>query len=72
MLLDTPLQVYGALAGVTVTVGLGDLLYRNVIVTGFWLNVWLKSLGDKRAETLDKLMGLMAQGVIVPHSGAPD
>ena len=29
-------QVYGALGGTTVTVGLGDLLFRGVNVTGFW------------------------------------
>ena len=51
------------------TLGLGDLLFRGVIVTGFWLTRWLEVLGDERAATLGKLMDLMAQGVIVPHSG---
>ena len=30
------LQVYGALGGTTITVGLGDILFRGVHVTGFW------------------------------------
>ena len=29
-------QVYGALGGTTITVGLGDILFRGVHVTGFW------------------------------------
>ena len=29
-------QVYGALGGTTSTVGLGDILFRGVHVTGFW------------------------------------
>ena len=51
------------------TLGLGDLLFRGVTVTGFWLTRWLEVLGSERAATLGKLMDLMAQGVIVPHSG---
>jgi len=29
-------QVYGGLGGMPITLGLGDLLFRGVHVTGFW------------------------------------
>lgn len=61
--------VYGALGGTTVTVGLGDLLFRGVHVTGFWLSTWLAELGPKSAEVLKSCMDLMAKGIIVPTAG---
>ena len=112
--------MYGNLGGsTTVSIGVGNFIFRNVIVTGFWcashlclriasnrgaalgswmrssavqlqalnemkqadcslerklsaacrLNVWLNQLGPAKVETLGKVMDLLAQGVIVPHSG---
>jgi hypothetical protein len=51
-------------------VGLGDLLYRSVCITGFWVTEWLHGLGPDKLPTLAALMDLLAQGVILPHSGA--
>lgn len=62
--------MYGALGGTTVTLGLGDLLFRGVTVTGFWLTNWLQSLGDQTGAMLGNLMRLLEQRVIMPHSGA--
>ena len=62
--------MYGALGGTTVNLGLGDLLFRGVTVTGFWLTRWLQSLGAQTGPTLGKLMQLLEQRVIVPHAGA--
>ncbi|EIE20823.1 NAD(P)-binding protein [Coccomyxa subellipsoidea C-169] len=61
--------VYGLLSGPTSTVGAGNLIFRNVHVTGFWMVTWLEQLGDAKAEKLGEVMDLFARGIIVPTSG---
>ncbi|KAK9845268.1 hypothetical protein WJX81_001668 [Elliptochloris bilobata] len=62
--------VYGSLGGAESTVALMDLVYRGVTLKGFWLFPWLKSLSnEQRAEVLQQLMRLVAEGVVAPHSG---
>lgn len=42
---------------------------RDVHIKGFWLNVWLASVGDRREEVLHETMDLMVRGVLEPHTG---
>lgn len=36
---------------------------------GFWLNTYLRSVGDRSQQVLAEVMGLLADGTITPHSG---
>lgn len=62
--------LYGAMSGLTITVGIPDVLFRGVDVKGFWVSAWLdrKSAGEKK-EVLSAVMDLMAKKVIEPYSG---
>ncbi|CAL8467965.1 g7503 [Coccomyxa elongata] len=66
---DGTVYVYGSLSGMTATVGVGNLIFRNVNVTGFWMVKWVEQLGEARDEKLKDVMDLLEQGVIVPFSG---
>ena len=63
--------VFGALGGITLDgIGLRDILFRGVIVTGFWLSRYLPSLGDeRRRQVLGEVMQLLEDGVIKPKGG---
>ena len=47
-----------------------DLLYRGVHIRGFWLGVYLGSLGNKRLAMLQEVMGYLEDGTMSPLSGA--
>ena len=63
--------VFGALGGITLDgIGLRDILFRGVIVTGFWLSRYLPSLSDeRRRQVLKEVMQLLVDGVIKPKGG---
>ena len=63
--------VFGALGGITLDgIGLRDIIFRGVIVTGFWLSRYLPSLSDeRRGQVLGEVMQLLVDGVIRPKGG---
>lgn len=62
--------LYGAMSGLTITVGIPDVLFRGVVVKGFWIGPWLDGKPvDEKKEVLGAVMDMMANRVIVPYSG---
>jgi NADPH:quinone reductase-like Zn-dependent oxidoreductase len=62
--------VYGRLSGLTSTIDVPDVLFRGVSVHGFWLASYLQQASaEKQKEVFGAVMGLMAAGAMVPHTG---
>jgi NADPH:quinone reductase-like Zn-dependent oxidoreductase len=58
--------VYGALAGVTFGVGVGDVLFRNCKVGGYWLGTWYPSASQ---ETKDRMIKELWEAYALPGFG---
>ncbi|CAK0743519.1 hypothetical protein CVIRNUC_001476 [Coccomyxa viridis] len=59
-------EVY-SLIGEEVLVPMSDLVWRDIHVKGFWLNVWLDSLPSHvREKKLKETMDMMAEKVLAP------
>lgn len=62
--------IYGAMSGLEAKVGIPDVLFRDVIVRGFWITPWmLKKPKDQRLQFAEEVMGLLAKGLVVPTFG---
>ena len=46
---------YGAMGGGGFQGVVPDLLFRNVVLKGFWLGVWMQTLGERREEVVNEL-----------------
>lgn len=63
------LLLYGAMADFKFVGNVPDILFRDVKIHGFWLNVWLSSIGDRRQEILKETMEFMLDGTLSPYTG---
>jgi len=62
--------VYGAMSGIEYKGSVVDTLFRSVTTSGFWLNVWLASIGPERqGEVFGEVLGMLADGSLVPLAG---
>ena len=61
--------IYGAMAGIEFKGSVVDTLFRQVTIRGFWLNVWLGSIGDRKTEVFKQVLGMLADGSLVPLAG---
>ncbi|PSC74291.1 NAD(P)-binding [Micractinium conductrix] len=61
--------IYGAMAAFDFTAGIPPILFRGVKIEGFWLNVFLKSVGERRGQVMVEVMNLLEDGTITPFSG---
>ena len=62
--------IYGAMDGLGASFAVPDPLFRGIVIKGFWLIKWMKSLsGEERASVVDEVMGLLASGVMGIHEG---
>ena len=64
--------VYGGLSAITIDgLQLRDLLFRGVIVTGFWISTYMARLEKGPLDKLhSEVMSLLEQKVFQPRSGA--
>ncbi len=61
------LLVYGGLSGQAIPLNGGELIFKGTTVRGFWLTFWFGAKPQDHVQAvLAKLMGLMAQGQILP------
>ncbi|HLZ65272.1 MAG TPA: zinc-dependent alcohol dehydrogenase family protein [Aliidongia sp.] len=61
------LVVYGALSMAPLPLDAGRLIFRGLVVKGFWLTDWFRtSTGETRAKTLGEVAKLLASGQLVP------
>lgn len=59
--------VYGLLSGQPSELNWGEMLFKGITVKGFWLTHWFRTTPPPQvASTLGELMGLMAQGHLIP------
>ena len=62
--------VYGGMGGLQFTGSVMDVLFRGCIVKGFFLNAYLAKLSaEHKAAVFAEVIGLLADGSLVPHSG---
>ena len=63
--------IYGALADLKIVVGVPDVLFRDVKISGFWVAKWLESdlKGGKRQKMLQEALDLMSDGTLVGAVG---
>jgi NADPH2:quinone reductase len=65
------LLVYGLLSGEPIPVHSGEMLFRGLIVRGFWLSHWFQHTPPAQTvAVLSELMGLMADGRLLPPVAA--
>lgn len=55
------LVTYGGMARRPVTVPTSALLFKDIKLRGFWLTAWNEQHPDKRAQSLEQLIGLVAE-----------
>lgn len=64
------LHLYGAMQGFTFIVGVPDVLFRGIVIEGFWLNVWVGSLTpERKQQVFAEIVSFMADGSLTPHTG---
>ena len=62
--------IYGAMSGLGASFSIPDLLFRGVVLKGFWLVTWLHGLSAvTKQQVLQSTMDLLANKVITPYSG---
>ena len=59
--------VYGVLGLEPIPVNSGLMLFKNLTMKGFWLNVWMATTRpERRQEVVNEVMGLLSGGEIAP------
>ena len=62
--------IYGAMSGLEFAGSVVDVLFRSVVVRGFWLNVFLGGLSaERKGAVFNEVIGWLADGSLVPFSG---
>lgn len=62
--------IYGAMSGLTATYNIPDVLFRDVVVRGFWLIPYMAGLpAAERERVMATVLQLLADGIITPYSG---
>lgn len=62
---------YSSVTGEPQIIGLGDLIYKEITLTGFWLVNWVRSAPRGEIEALyNELAGLVADGTLSAPIGA--
>lgn len=62
--------IFGAMSGIAFNGSVVDVLFRNVTIRGFWLNVWLATLtAEQKTDLFASILGMLSDGTVVPLEG---
>jgi NADPH:quinone reductase-like Zn-dependent oxidoreductase len=62
--------IYGAMGGLEFKGSVVDTLFRQVNISGFWLNVWLGTLSNqKKTAVFTEIIDMLSDGRMTPLSG---
>lgn len=62
--------LYGSMGGLTFQANVPDVLFRGIVIKGFWLSLFLKSLSTEKSEKLfSEVMNLLETKIIEPFVG---
>ena len=62
--------IYGAMSGIEFKGSVVDVLFRNVTIRGFWLNIWLSAMSvEQKSDLFASILGMLSDGTCVPMEG---
>ena len=62
--------VYGALTGMRASVGVADLMFKDVSIHGFWLGPWLEEQSPHKLDAMTKeVIDSLSDGTLAPSVG---
>lgn len=63
--------LYGAMGGLEIGAGIPDILFRGVVIRGWWLaNYFPGKSAEEKEKVCGEILKMMTDGVVTPYSGS--